>query len=221
LLQTCGTPDAYIDTAVGLSINPEKALKELEKTSIFVRTFLCPRAPNDSTHDQVYIFRIMNEKLIKIGQHPPLADLSSDNIKKYQKLNQEIFKELNRAIGLASHGIGVGSYVYLRRIIEKYIVNPKFEELLENGSLNEEDIEKVDFKRKITLIKDDLPDFLVQNKNVYSFLSKGLHELDEQECTNYFPIVLTSIEIILDEQLENMEKEKKKKEISNQLNKLK
>ena len=30
---------------------------------------------------------------------------------------------------------------------------------------------------KIEILADDLPEFLVQNKNIYGILSKGIHEL--------------------------------------------
>ena len=185
----------------------------LEK-GIIVRTFYCPREPDNTSHNHVFIFKLIGDNIVKIGQSPSIADLARIKIEKYRKFNNEIYQELNLATGLASHGIGVGSFVYLRRIIEKHIVQPKLDELEPNKRTG------LDFKRKIQLVKDNLPTFLTENTKVYSVLSKGIHELTEDECKTYFPILRTSIEIILDEQIENQEKEKKKSEIRKQLGKI-
>lgn len=198
----------------------EKLFKELNKIGIFIRTFKCPRHPEDTSHNQTFIFRSEETTLIKIGQFPPIADLSNDEIKKYQKLDKNIYSELNRAIGLSSHGIGVGSFVYLRRIIENYIVQPKLNDLIKSGSKTESEIIILDFKSKINLIKNDLPEFLIKNNKIYSVLSKGIHQLSEEECRDYFPVLKTSIEIILDEQIAKIERDKKNIAISRQINDL-
>ncbi|MBC3806012.1 hypothetical protein H8K52_01475 [Undibacterium seohonense] len=44
---------------------------------------------------------------------------------------------------------------------------------------------------------------------MYSILSKGIHELSENECLTAFPIVKIGIEIILDGKLEAIERERK------------
>ena len=36
-------------------------------------------------------------------------------------LGRERFKELSKAIGLRAHGVGIGAFVYLRRIFEDLI----------------------------------------------------------------------------------------------------
>ena len=198
----------------------EKLIKELDEIGIFIRTFKCPRHPEDTSHNQTFIFKLVGTTLIKIGQFPPIADLTNEEIKKYQKLDKNIYSELNRAIGLSSHGIGVGSFVYLRRIIENYIVQPKLDDLIKSGSMSESELVNLDFKSKINLIKDELPEFLIKNNKIYSVLSKGIHQLSEEECKEYFPVLKTSIEIILDEQIERIERAKKNRQISRQINDL-
>jgi len=195
-------------------------IKRAEEIGIFQRSFHCPRAPKDSTHKLVFTFKVYKKKLIKIGQYPPVADLSKNEIDKYRKLGNEIYQELNRAIGLMSHGIGVGSFVYLRRIIEKHILKPVLENLVSSGELTTSELKESDFKKKIELSKNQLPDFFVKNKKVYSILSKGIHELSENECKAYFPILRNAIEIILDDQIEKIEKDKKAKIIEKELNKI-
>jgi len=163
----------------------------------------------------------LNGKIIKIGQLPSIADLANTETKKYKKINQEIYTELNRAIGLSAHGIGVGAFVYLRRIVEKHIVQSELEKLSSANIIQEKDFENIRFTDKLAIIKDSLPDFLINNPKIYSILSKGIHELDEKECRTYFPVLRNAIEIILDEQIEKIEKEKKNRIISFQLNNIK
>ena len=43
---------------------------------------------------------------------------------------------------------------------------------------------------------------------------------NEEDCRNYFTILRESIELILDEKLEQLQKDKKKKEISSALSKI-
>ena len=66
---------------------------------------------------------------------------------------------------------------------------------------------------KIEKLKGYLPQFLVNNKHIYSILSKGIHELEEEQCSKFFPILKQSIEIMLDELAEAEEKERRRKEI--------
>ncbi len=199
----------------------DKLVTELQKIGTLQRTFSCPRPESDENHDFIVLFRIRNSKLIKIGQSPSIADLTLSHIKKYRILKNNIYTELNRAIGLSSHGIGVGSFVYLRRIIEKYLVYPALNKKIENGEINIADIANIDFKSKVERVKELLPDFLVKNKKIHGILSKGIHELEEQECKDYFNILRTSIEIILDEEIERIEKEKKTKQVEKELNNIK
>jgi hypothetical protein len=55
---------------------------------------------------------------------------------------------------------------------------------------------------KIELLKSELPVFLLENRILYGILSKGIHELSENECLEYFPTVRLGVELILDEKLE-------------------
>lgn len=192
----------------------------LNQIGAIVRSFKCPRCLNSKLHDLFFIFKVDGDKLIKIGQYPSIADLSNPETIKYKKINKEIYQELNRAIGLASHGIGIGSFVYLRRIIEKYILKPELDGLIKDESILESDVIKADFKAKINLAKDHIPSFLANNKKIYLILSKGIHELSESDCLEYFDILRNSIEIILDEKIEKIEKTRKSRIVKEGLDKI-
>ena len=145
--------------------------------------------------------------ITKVGQLPSLADLSSGDTEKYRAAlgDPSLYAELRRAIGLVSHGIGVGSFVYLRRV---------FEALLERAHLkakNEAGWDEGAYlahrtDEKIQTLRAFLPSFLVENRAMHGILSKGVHELGEDECLAYFPVVRAGIELILDEVLAEKEK---------------
>ena len=154
----------------------------------------------------------------KVGQYPSVADLYSAKIKRYRKvLSPEDYRELNRAVGLAAHGVGIGAFVYLRRIFERLI-----EEAHQTASLDtiwdEERFLRSRVPEKITLLASYLPGFLVENKTLYGIISKGLHELSEEECIQYFSVIRLGIELILEERIAMKEKNEKiaqaKKDIS-------
>jgi len=56
-------------------------------------------------------------------------------------------------------------------------------------------------EEKIQMLRSKLPSFLVEQRKVYGILSRGIHELSEQECLDNFPVVRNAIEIILDERI--------------------
>jgi phosphopantetheine adenylyltransferase len=73
---------------------------------------------------------------------------------------------------------------------------------------------------KIEILAEYLPNFLVENRSLYSILSIGVHSLDEGECLAHFELVKTSIELILDEKVEKYQKQKKIEEAKQRLNEL-
>ncbi|NOQ75361.1 MAG: hypothetical protein GQ574_25345 [Crocinitomix sp.] len=192
----------------------------LNDIGTFHRIFHCPRDPKNHLHNQEYHFLVTDNLFTKIGQYPSVVDKEKYSIQKYRVLKKEIYQELNTAIGLYTHGNGIGSFVYLRRIIEKHMVIPALEKMLGDGEIEKEDTVNIDFKKKMALAKSYLPEYLSENSKIYSILSKGVHELSEKECLKHFTVLRTSIELILDEKISQIEEEKKKKMIRQQLNEI-
>ena len=185
---------------------------------IFLLQFHCSR---NNSHQALYVFRAHKGILQKIGQIPSLADLALPDLRKYRKvLGDERFKELTRAIGLTTHGVGVGAFVYLRRIFESLIEEAHTIAAI-NEEWNEDSYVRARMDEKIELLKDKLPEFLVQNRSLYSILSVGVHTLSEEECLAAFPAVRLAIELILDTLLEENEKENKLKSAAKSLAALK
>ena len=172
-------------------------------------TFIQFECTRQSQHVMFFVITVDNNSLIKIGQYPSLADLSNQELIKYRKiLNDEKFRELNRGIGLTTHGVGIGAFVYLRRVFEGLIFNT-YNDSSTKGTIDLETFTKLRMEDKIETLKGDLPEFLVRNKIMYGILSKGIHELGEQECLDIFPALRLGIELILDEQLERELKQEK------------
>jgi hypothetical protein len=168
-------------------------------------------------------FLILVEKgsLQKIGQYPSIADINISKIKKYKKvLGNEFFKEYSTAIGLFSHGVGVGSFVYLRRIVENFIIKPALEEANKVVGFDESAFLKERYKERVQILKPYLPSFLIENPNLYSVISKGIHELNEDECLQYFPVVSSILDLILTEMKEKLEIEERKKSLQSELAKI-
>jgi hypothetical protein len=163
--------------------------------------------------DEVFTYYIHynaeQQKFMKVGQYPSIADFHISQIKKYDKiLSREKLKEFTRAIGLAANGVGIGSFVYLRRIFEDLIEESHSKASLEKG-WNEEEYRQKRIVERIELLKSYLPEFLVENRTLYGILSVGVHSLKEDECLAYFETVKVGIELILDEKLEKFKKQQK------------
>lgn len=169
-----------------------------------------------------YVFVNENEKTItKIGQYPSVADFHISEIKHYKKvIPQEKLRELTKAIGLAANGVGIGSFVYLRRLFE-YLIYAAYEQCLSEDLITEEQFNRSRMDQKIELLSSHLPSFLVENRSMYSILSLGIHELDEQTCLAHFDTLRVGIEIILDEKLDAIKKQQKIDEAKRKLSQLK
>lgn len=158
-----------------------------------------------------------NNSITKIGQYPSVADIHIGQVKQYDKvLDKGIMREFTKAIGLAANGVGIGSFVYLRRIFEKLIFDA-FNDANQEGNLDLELFNKQRMDEKIKSLEGYLPSFIVQHSAIYGILSKGIHELSEEECLEYFDTMRASIEMILDQRVEQREKKKKEEEVQKRI----
>jgi hypothetical protein len=184
--------------------------RELDSYAASARFFHVPfECIRDTEHKMAFCFSFYEGTLTKIGQFPSLADLQLGESKKYRTvLGQARFAEFQRAIGLASHGVGIGAYVYLRRLFES-LIESAHAAAKHDPSWTEEDYVRSRIDEKILLLKDHLPTFLVQNRAMYSILSLGVHALSEEECLAHFEHLRVGIELILDEEMLRQERESK------------
>ena len=188
----------------------ERRLKCVRTGYIITAYFLLEEIDDDENEE-------VNYKFQKIGQYPTIADLEIGKYKKYSKvISKEYLRELNKAIGLSANGVGVGSFVYLRRIFETLIEKYHQKAILTSG-WNEDEYGKSRIAEKIELLKTYLPEAIVKYKKVYSIISKGIHELTEQECLKYFPIVKDAIISMLEQDYLKKENETKQSELESNI----
>jgi len=160
--------------------------------------------------------------LKKIGQYPSLADMQFFSFRKYQSLLGDYYKELTRAVGLHAAGIGVGAFVYLRRILEK-LCNDAHPVYKKKKGWNEEEYRSRHFNERVQYLAsfgcEIIPAELdgVKTK-IYGVLGKGVHEYTEDECKGLFPYLLTTVELMLDKKVEATERAKKISEAVSKIN---
>lgn len=178
------------------------------ENKIFNTYLVCSR---NSDHFVNVAFYISEGHITKVGQYPSIADLQFSNFAKFKNiLEKKYHNELMKAIGLKSHGVGIGSFVYLRRIFEK-LIDEAYQNALADNVLTEEEYASSRVNERIGLLKNYLPIALVEHKELYGILSKGVHELDENICLEYHDVVLHGIEMILEEKVaDKLQKEKAK-----------
>ena len=201
----------YDSGFVGNSHYPQTTLKN--KPSLY-KTFRCSA---HREHQILYGFYVDGENLVKIAEYPSKYDSVIDNFNKYKKvLKKEKLKELAKASQLESYGYAIASFLYYRRIFEDIILqaftNSNIEDKIEEGDFRMKRMED-----KIDYVKEFLPDYFNENSHMYGTLSKGVHELEEDECQKYLPIVKAIIFYSLDEAVDKRNKEIRKEELAKQL----
>lgn len=209
-LSFSGTIDAYCiwcdkESVFDTQEHLYSAYWEWKKETGFRKNmYQCSR---NSNHQYFIYYLKTTGNLLKIGQWPSVADFQIPQAEKYRKiLGEEEYKEFTRGIGLSAHGVGIGSFVYLRRVFENLIEEAHASAQAENKEFSNADYVRARMDDKIQMVKDYLPDFLVENRTLYSILSKGIHDLSEDECLQYFETMKIGIEQILDEKIIKKEK---------------
>ena len=189
--------------------------EQFDKIGVKTIRIVCKRYGDEMA---ILVFHNPKESvLMKVGQYPSMADVHIGKVRQYNKvLEKSLVREFTKAIGLAANGVGIGAYVYLRRIFERLIIDAA-NIAKENENLDIEQFERLRMDEKIKSLRNYLPPFIADHQSVYGILSKGIHELSEEECLEYFDIMRNSIELILDQRIEMHKKQRKQKEIEKQL----
>ncbi|MCL2197767.1 MAG: hypothetical protein FWB80_02485 [Defluviitaleaceae bacterium] len=110
-------------TLLADSIAPYSHVSELRNRRRIVYS-ACSR---DNSHRITFWLHSSDKGVAKIGQDPSVKEILTSSISRYRKLLGKDLIELQTAIQLHSHGVGIGSFVYLRRIFENLIITA-FEE---------------------------------------------------------------------------------------------
>jgi hypothetical protein len=177
------------------------------------------RCTRNNSHFILFALLVTNNSIQKIGQFPSIADLLLDSQKQYRTILKNHIIEYNMAIKLHAHGIGIGAFVYLRRIFENLIISA-FRENENNFKISLAEFVRKRMEDKLQLVQTLLPESLTAHLDYYKIISKGIHELAEDECLAFFPVALSMIQIILDDILEKTNKEKHRQSIESAIAKM-
>lgn len=189
---------------------PNNPKTEADKTGFFSRGVACTRANH---HYSYWLFRGTG-KIWKVGQSPSLEDIHGADLRRFDKIiSQEDSRELRTAGGLFAHGLGVGSFAYIRRVYERMIERHRGDKVIDGWQTMRMD-------DKIQALRDMLPPALVKHKVIYGILSKGIHELTEVECKAYFPAMKRGIVLMLEQELEARERKKAEEELEREVQRI-
>lgn len=177
------------------------------------------KCQRDTDHQQVFYSQIVNRRLRKIGQAPTFEDIAFGDVERYRAvLGPQSFAELHRAGGLAAVGVGIGAFVYLRRIFERMIME-HHQRLADAGSPID-GFDSLRIEEKIKALGDVLPPLLVKNRKAYGILSKGIHELDEDFCREHFQVVRMAIVRMAEQDFERREAAKADQAMARELDRI-
>lgn len=172
------------------------------KDDIFYKSYICPTCKNKV----IYIFKIEGLSIRKIAQYPSLRDVTPDSLKKYHSsefVDEEDFKEINKALTLSSESFYVAAFTHMRRVFEN-LINRTFDK--GGYQITKEDFYKLHMDEKIKNIRDGLPiDDDIYNI-LYKNLSLGIHQLSEEDCKNRYDILIEVMQDILEEEIRKKEK---------------
>ena len=180
------------------------------------KTAQCTR----NSHELRYYFTIEDTYLIKVGQYPPLSDQALAEVKDFSHvLSRSLLGELNTALGLATLGIGVGSYIYLRRVFESLVKEAQQTASLTEG-WNGVKYHQLNMREKIQALAPHLPEFVVQNPEMYGLFEKPLHELTEDQCLANLDALKNGIFAIAEDRQASLSRAKRMSEAQKAIAKL-
>jgi len=158
-------------------------------------------------------------EVVKTGQYPNKEDIQGFDFDEYKKVLEkyDIYKDYKNAYVCNCHNFSVASYAYIRRVFEKILVS--FIEVKKEKTGKEPKDNKVENKIKFTsdMFCDDIRPLLTM---LYSVLSKGVHQLSEEECKKYYDTLHAIIKMQLADMEAERQKEEKKKSLSKELSKI-
>ena len=193
----------------------DKKDSSLNRFLNFGKRLICAKCHQDL----VLYFKVVENKILKIGTYPSTADLDRGRLIYDCSIPKSKFpKELVTAIGLKAHGVFIGAYAYLRRVYETLIIEAA-NQAKRDGKLPD-GFDSLRVKDKISALSEYLPQYMIENRNAYGILSKGVHELSEEDCKVGYDILYNLIVMILEDREERRQREKRKKDLSIALSKL-
>ncbi|MDD4111053.1 MAG: hypothetical protein PHS54_05880 [Clostridia bacterium] len=203
--------EPYTNTKTFRFPNSFNADEISERNVAYLKYFL--ECTGDGTSYSLFV-RLEQENgvvtMMKIGQFPSNVDIQGIDFDCYKKVLErfDTYSDYRRAYFSYLDSLYAGSFAYLRRVFEK-MINLYCKEI----TLKDNHVET-----RIEACKDKIsPEIYDLMKNLYSILSVSIHELDEDESKSYFESLKAVIEMQLEYEKTNIEKEETNKRLHSKL----
>lgn len=164
---------------------------------------------------KMFLFYKLNNgllEIIKAGQLPLSRDLGDSLSTEYKDIldKYDSFEDYRMYEQSKERNLLAGACTYLRRVFEKMILK-----MIQDPSIDDEKRKKAfHFDEKIKLAKDqfdsDIQDVLEES---YDLLSKGVHELSNEDIKDFCSLLEEVINVQLESEREKAERTKKMSEL--------
>lgn len=195
---------------------PPYAKDELLDNEIWYVEY-CMKCTKDANHKYFMMISIelKSGKFIvrKIGQNPSMLTVKGFDFDKYKDILEILnaYNDYKKADLCNADHFHVGGYAYLRRIFEKMI----------NFYIDGKVLKDNHMSTKIEEVKEKFdPRIRDLLKNMYGILSKGVHELEEEESKQYYSYLKTIIDMQLEFMSTEAEKEKQTEQLKKEIDKI-
>lgn len=150
-------------------------------------------------HFYTYLLHVFGTVAQKIGQTPSMADIAFGELKGVPGIQKQDRKELGRALGLFAHDTPLGAFVYLRRVFER-MISRAHDRHKEKCGTDLDGWGSMKMGERIRALAKELPPVVQSNYAVWGLLSKGIHELSDEDAETLFPLVKAVIFEMLGEE---------------------
>lgn len=177
----------------------------------FDKHFCCPYCQGIYKAAYTLAYNKAQKRIVlsKIGQYPHLSLVSKEDIDFYNKILEKFDakSDYQKAIRNNANGDNIAAFVYLRRVIEKYVDYIYLKNSIKLA-LSHEKFSSLKTLDKISQLKNFVPDMLIQNREIYSVVSLGIHQLNEEKCRELYPCLKDVIDHVLSVELEKAREKK-------------
>lgn len=190
--------------------SPEVVLRDLMQYAFI--TYACRDCGTVSKTFAILVVRQAegaDAEVMKLGEYPPFAAPISRRIEKL--LTAEDLALYRKGTRAEAHGLGIGAATYFRRIVEsqwKLLVSEIKEAAIKLGrkdtAIYDKALSETQFSSAVELLKDALPEklLILEGENpltlLYRPLSKGLHELSDEDCLQQAVDIRTVLTALLE-----------------------
>lgn len=172
----------------------------------FVLRTRCTRQGHEAEfHFHVAPHAAADADLVKFGQFPSLTDFQLGDLSAIDEgMTRRERREFVQAINTGAHGFAVAAFVYYRRVFESILVDARDAHISEHNLTDWPEFDVARTDERIKLLRGRIPQFVSENPHLYALLSKGVHELSEEECASELQLLRSAIELVLTDRAEKV-----------------